>query len=94
MTGLSVTGPAAIQAGIVAFWGAIIPATAWTGVTAITPPPPLAGLVASLTLVFAANVAGKKSKDDSMTAIANAIHTANLGGIAAWPLPIGPQPIL
>lgn len=97
LSGLSTAGATALQTGIQAFWGAIIPAVAWPTVTAITPPVLLAGLSAALTTVFAANIAGSLSKDASMTSIANTIHTNSLGGIAAWPAPptgAGPQPIL
>jgi len=96
MSGLSVAGSSAIQSGVVAFWGAIIPATAWPTVTAIVPPSGLSGLAASLDSVFAANIAGEKSAADSYDAIASAMHTVNLGGTAAWPPPPGPgvQPII
>lgn len=93
MTGLSMTGAAALQAGIVAFWGALVPATAWPTTTAITPPPGLSGLAAALQVVFDANTIGGLSKDASMTAIAGAIHPINaVGGTATWP-GLGPQPI-
>jgi hypothetical protein len=93
MTGLSTAGAAAIQAGIVAFWGALVPATAWLTTTAITPPPGLSGLTAALQAVFDANTTGGLSKDASMTAIAGAIHPINaVGGAATWP-GLGPQPI-
>lgn len=93
MTGLSTAGAAAIQAGIVAFWGALVPATAWPTTTAITPPPGLSGLAVALQAVFDANTVGGLSKDDSMTAIAGAIHPINaVGGTATWP-GLGPQPI-
>lgn len=94
LTGLSTSGATALQAGIVAFWGAIVPATAWPTVTVITPPPLLAGLGAALTTVFTANMSGALSKDASMDAIATSIHTNSLGGTATWPVPIGPMAIL
>lgn len=94
LTGLSVNGATALQAGIVAFWGAIVPATAWLTVTVITPPVLLTGLTAALTSVFASNKTGSLSKNDSMDTIAGAIHTNSLGGTATWPTPVGPQPIL
>ena len=98
MTGLSTTGPAAIQAGIVAFWGAMNPAaTYFPASTAITPPPGIAALAVQLTAVFLANVVGSKSAADSYDAIATAIHAAcSVGGQAVFPPPpggIGPQPI-
>ena len=91
-------GAAALQAGILAYWGAIVPATAWPPATAITPPPGLSGLAATLAPVFAANAVPGVTKDQAMDAIAAAIHEVNIvGGIAVFPVPpagIGPQPIL
>lgn len=92
--GLSTSGATAIQAGTLAFWGAIIPSVAWTGVTAITPPVLLSGLATILEGVFTANKNGSLSKNASMNAIAAAIHANSLGGTATWPTPVGPQSIL
>jgi hypothetical protein len=94
MTGLSTAAAVSIQAGALAFWGALVPPTAWVSVTVITPPPLLSGLSGALTTVFTANIVGQLSKDASMDAIAAAIHTNSLGGTATWPTPVGPQPIL
>ena len=98
MVGLSTGGAAVLQAGILAFWGALNPvATYFPAGLTITPPVGLAGLAASLGAVFAANVVGAKSAVDSYDAIAAAIHAANAGGIVAFPIPpagIGPQTIL
>lgn len=97
LTGLSTDAATALQVGIVAFWGALVPAVAWPGVLAIVPPVLLSGMGVLLTGVFTANTEGELDKDASMTAIAGVIHTNNLGGIANWPPPpggVGPQPIL
>lgn len=96
MSDSSQSGPK-IQAGIQAFWGAIVPGTAWPTVTDITPPTLLSGLGDALNGVFSANTSSQLSKDDSYDAIAASIHTNNLGGIAVWPPTPGgpgPQPIL
>lgn len=85
--GLSTLAATALQTGILAFWGAIIPAIAWPSTLAITPPALLSGLVASLSGVFSSNTSGLLSKDASMDAIANAIHLASLGGTTTWPGP-------
>lgn len=99
LSGMSAASAAAgaIQAGILAFWGGIVAATAWPTVTAITPPPLLTGLGAALTSIFEANKSGSLSEAAAMTAIATSIHTNSLGGIAVWPPTPGgpgPQPIL
>lgn len=93
-TGLSTGAATALQAAILAFWGAIVPATAWPTVTVITPPALLSGLATALTSVFTANTEGGLAKDASMEAIATAMHTNSLGGTATWPTPVGPQPII
>ena len=91
-------GAAALQAGILAYWGGIVPATAWATCTGVTPPPGMSALAATLTPVFLANTAPGVTKDQAMDAIAAAIHGVNIvGGIAVFPVPpagIGPQPIL
>ena len=90
MSGLSVTGAAAIQAGFVAWWAqaAVTPAALWPGAIVVAPPAGLAGLAAALTPVFAANTAGGLSKDASMVAIANAIYPLLAGGQMTMPGPI------
>jgi len=91
-------GAASIQAGIVAYWGAIVPAVAWATCTAITPPPGLSGIAAALVPVFLANTVPEVTKDQAAEAIAAALHAVNVtGGQAVFPVPpggIGPQPIL
>ena len=100
MTGLSTAGPAAIQAGIVAFWGSLVanvsnPVTqAWATVTLIVPPVLLTGIAAALTTLFATNTAGSVAKDAAFDAIAASIHTNNQGGLATWPNPVLVQAIL
>lgn len=97
LAGMSVpsVGAAKIQAGVSAFWATLAaPASAYfTGATAITPPPGLAGLAATLTSVFAANTAGAVDKTTALNNVATAIHAANAGGIATFPTPVGPQTI-
>lgn len=99
LSGMSQSGQGAakIQAGIVAYWGAIVPASAWAACTGVTPPPGLSGLAAALASVFVANTSPSMTKDQAMEAIAAAIHAINIvGGIAVFPAPpggIGPQPI-
>jgi hypothetical protein len=93
-TGMATDAATALTAAITAFWGAIVPATAWPTTTVITPPPGLAALTNTLKGVFLSNTNSSLSKDVSMTLIANAIHAAQAGGTAAWPLPTpGVQPI-
>ena len=84
-TGLSETGATALKAGIVAFWAAIVPATAWPTTTLITPPALLSGLDVELGKVFLSNKEGELSKDASMDTIATEIHVSSLGGTATWP---------
>jgi len=86
-------GAAKIQAGIIAYWGAVVPAavTIWVTVPPIisaTPPPGLAGIAAAITPVFASNQAGDLPLATAANNVANAIHPTQLGGIAV----IGPPP--
>lgn len=70
MTGLSVTGAAAIQSGITAFWTALAPpASVFTAATLITPPPGLAAISADILLAAPNNVLGKKSAPDALGAL-------------------------
>jgi len=96
LVGMSTTGAASIAAGISAYWAkvATLAPSIWAGTTAATPPPALAGLQASLESVFATNILESASKDTCMGRIADAIFAACTGGLATWPLPIGPLPIL
>lgn len=92
MTGLKVTGSASLQAGIVAWWGALPPSGTFTGATGVTPPPTLSGIAAALSPVFLSNRG--KTKAEAALAVANALHAQNLGGLAVFPAPVGPMPIL
>jgi hypothetical protein len=94
LTGLSTDSGLALQTGITAFWGALVPAVAWPTTTAITPPTFLGTIKATLDPVFLANTNGALSKNASYTAIANALHPLQLGGTALWPSPLFAQPIL
>ena len=101
--GLSTDAVKSLTAGILAFWGALVPAAAWPTVTAITPPPGVVGAPAplenALKVTFLANTIAALSKDECMDAIAATIHGLMVplvppGGIATWPTPgPGPQPI-
>ena len=87
MVGLSQAGPASIGAGIVAFWGVVATsaATIWVTVPPLAsaaPPPNLATIPAVIAPIGLANTAAKKSLEDSVAAIAAAIHPINLGGLA------------
>ncbi len=97
MTGLSTTGAVAIQTGLLAFWGAMVPlaATLYPTATLIVPPIPLSTLAPLLITVFAANTLAKLSLNDSCVAVASVIYTASLGGLATIPTPTPtPLPIL
>lgn len=106
MTGLSTTGAAAMQAGIIAYWGAVSTgfAAIWlippNTVVAAAPPTGLSGLAAALTTVFATNAADPtKTIGQATAAIAAVLHTTGgLGGIATvQPPPVSapiPTPIL
>jgi hypothetical protein len=104
MTGMSAdgAGAASIQAGITAFWGVVATSspTIWTTVppnTSATPPPGLGGIAAAVSAVFTANVQGKLSLAAAASALANAVHPTQLGGICILPTAPagpGPQPIL
>jgi len=98
LTGMNTPGAAAatIAAAILVFWSALVPATAWPGSTGIILPTTLTlpALTATLQGVFTANISGELSKDDSMVAIAGAIHPLNAPpapaaqGQTVWPGPL------
>lgn len=110
LDGMSTPNQAAakIQEGIVAFWGALVPAIAWPILppagpcTLITAPSGLTGptgIAIALTSTFLTNTNDKKSKDDALDAIANDIHSRNgTGGVATFPPTVGgglgPLPIV
>ena len=80
LVGLNTGGAVSLQAGIIAFWGAIIPASAWAGAVAIAPPVALLTIAPQLTVTFVNNVSGGLSKSDAMDAIAATLHTINIAG--------------
>lgn len=92
MVGLSSSGAGAakIQAGIQAWWSAIVssPAAFWPGCTGITPPPGVSSIAAALGSVFASNTSGALSEEDAYNAVAGVLHPNNLGGLAAFPGPL------
>lgn len=102
MTGLSTAGAAAIQAGIVAYWTAIVPAapTVWVTVPVALvaiPPPGLSGIAATLASVFSANATANAPLATAANNVAAALHAAQLGGVVVLsPPPPGgtPMPIL
>lgn len=97
MTGLSVNGATAIQNGLLAFWGAMVPLTAtlYPTSTLLVPPVPLASLAPLLVNVFAANTSAQLDLNASCQAVASVIYTASLGGLATIPTPTPtPTPIL
>ncbi len=106
MTGLSVTGAVAMQAGITAYWGVIAPAavSVWTvppnTTVSATPPPTLGAISAALTPVFASNAADPtKTIAQATAAIAAVLHAnGGIGGICILqppgPVPPVPTPIL
>jgi len=94
-----------IQSAISAYWAALVPGTAWVVTppagpcTLITAPTLLSGLAATLSGIFVTNTGPPaKTKDQAMDAIANAIHSANSGGVATFPPTagggLGPLPII
>ena len=81
-----------LQAGVIAYWGALsaIAATLWITVPPLvstTPPPTLSGIAAALLAVGNANTAAALSKEDSCAAIAASLHTFNLGGFGVTAVP-------
>jgi len=101
LAGMSLDGAGSTKlvAGITAYWTQLnVDAFAvFLACTAITPPPGLGGLTGLLNIDFTANTVGIIAKVPALTTIANTIHTAQLGGIAVFPIPpggIGPQVIV
>lgn len=91
MTGLSVTGAAAMQSGLTAFWGVVAASFAVVFPTAllVTPPPGLAAVAAALAVVFASNTASAATREAALLAIAGTLHgTAGLGGTVTLPGPV------
>lgn len=97
LTGIGQQDAAAtkLQTAITAFWGSVCgaAATIWVTVPPVisaTPPPALGSIAATLNGVFAANISGELPLDACATAIANALHTLMLGGIAVQQAPPAP----
>lgn len=97
LTGMSAddAGADAIVAGITAYWSTLSgsPSLIFAASTAIAPPAGLAGLSALLLVDFTANSTGMVAKAAALTTIANTIHTAQSGGTATFPAPVGVQTI-
>ena len=92
MTGLSQPGAAAaaIQAGCIAFWLAIVAnaTTAFKAATLVTPPP-CAGIATALQAVFLSNQAGKLDLNHAATQVAQVLHAQTLlGGSVSYPGPL------
>jgi len=70
-------GAAAVVAGLVAFWGALVaaPALYFSGATLITPPT-FAGLQAALAAAFDANTSGEATLEEAAEALGAVIHPA------------------
>lgn len=92
LLGMSASGAGAgkIQAGIQAWWNAMVaaPATFWAGCTVIAPPPGLSGIAAALQSAFDSNTSGGVTEDAAYDVIAGIFHSANLGGQATFPGPL------
>lgn len=93
LTSVATPFSAALQAGIIAFWGALAAPGAY-GPTclSVAPPPGLAGISASLLSAFAANTNGRLDKFQSAQAIANIIMPAHVGGVASIQAGAAPVP--
>jgi len=87
-------GAAALQAGIVAFWAAMVatPFTYFAGAVAITPPPGISSMASLLVGSFAQNLLAP-SQRIAMGRIAEVFHTANQGGTVTYASP-PPVPIV
>jgi hypothetical protein len=87
MSGLSTAGATAIQAGVVAFWGALVaaPPTYFTAALALSAAPGLSGLAPALAGVFETNQSSGASQDTALGAIATAIHALQTGGTVTFP---------
>jgi len=98
LTGMSVQdmGSTKIVAGITAYWTQLTAdaTTIFSACTAIAAPGGLAALKGLLDLDFASNTTGVVAKEAALTTIANTIHTAQSGGTATFPAPVGVQTIV
>ncbi len=93
MPGANVDAAAAIQAGIVAFWGQVVIdfALIWTTapvLIAVVPPTGLGGITAALNPVFVSNKDAALELPAAVAQIAAVLHPIQLGGIAT----LGPPP--
>ena len=98
MVGVNDNGPSGLQAGLIAFWGALsgIAATVWITVpplVSVTPPPTIASVAGSIAAVGTANIASGLSLEASCDAMAGVIHAASQGGLAVDSIPLS-LPIL
>lgn len=84
-------GAAKIQAGIVAYWGAIVaaPPSFFAAAVAVVPPAGLVSIAATLLPIFASNTAGNLPLATAALNVANALHASNQGGTATIPPPPG-----
>lgn len=92
LPGMNASGAAAakIQAGVIAYWGALAVAGVWdVTLTPTTPPTALATLGAALQTVFDANALPPgKTAAQSTDALAAVWHPLMLGGFASLPGPV------
>lgn len=104
MSGLNLPNGAALamSLGITAFWTAMlgIEITIWTMVppvviipSSLVAPVGLAGLQVAIQTVFTANTAAALSLSDAATAVANAIHTIQIGATVQTQIPPAPPVI-
>lgn len=89
LVGMNAPGAGALkmQNAVIAFWGAValLLAGAFTGATVITPPPN-AGLVAALAVVFASNTSSALNINDATQSVANVFYAqAIIGGTVTFP---------
>jgi len=85
-------GCAILQAGIVAFWNTVIASapTIWVTTPLIMiamPPPNLTTIATTLEPIFAANISNNLDIESATAAVAEALHSLQLGGIATMTPP-------
>lgn len=82
-------GAGTLQAGITAFWNAIVaaPATYFPGAVTITPPPALASIPANIRRIFETNTRGSLPQPTALMNLASALHASNQGGTATFAVP-------
>ena len=80
-------GATKLAAGVTAYWGAVVPASTWvvpgSVLGALTPPPGLPGLAATLAATFASNTSTGVTLEQAAANVAANIHTASTGAIVA-----------